>query len=224
MHLQAFKKGDFPWKANNLVKIIIQNSEATCTHKTIIFHHNLKRFLSNRYQRIDNLEIAQVALAVLSEHDDFAMGSLEVTEQHLYIKVISELFRKETIATSNKAYLMKIEDVIRGALNEQIFRATVEKMRKANTTTIDIDPEETVKSLSHTLPLSEPERIRVTDNYIEDENFTQYGLANAVTKTANKTKDYERATELERLGGIVLDTDIKALLKKVDSRKLKKLF
>lgn len=254
---------------------------------------DVRAFLSNRYQRIDNLDIAEKVLTVLGEHDDFVAGSMEVTNEHLYIKVISEkftdeinvgdavqagfvisnsevglgsvkiepliyrlvctngmilpdrmyrkkhigkkqltneedygeeIFRKETIETENKAYMMKIEDIIRGALNEQIFRATVEKMRKANSTTIDVDPEETVKSLSHTLLLSEPERIRVTDNYIEDENFTQYGLANAVTKTANKTKDYERATELERLGGIVLDTDIKALLKRVDSRKLKKLF
>lgn len=254
-------------------------------------YNNVRAFLSNRYQRIDNLEIAQVALAVLSEHDDFAMGSLEVTEQHLYIKVISErfsdeiekgdvvqagfvisnsevglgsvkiepliyrlvctngmilpdrmhrkyhvgqsqeidsnyateLFRKETIATSNKAYLMKVEDVIRGALNEKIFRDTVERMRNANRITIDVEPEEAVKALSETMQLSKPERIRITDNYTEDRNFTQYGLANAVTKTANKTKEYERATELERMGGIVLNANIKELLRKVDSRKIKTL-
>lgn len=255
-------------------------------------YNNVRAFLSNKYQRIDNLEIAKKTLIILNENKDFITGSVEVTENHLYIKVISERFtdeiskgdivqagfvvsnsevglgsvkiepliyrlvcengmilpdqvhrkyhvgrqnnmeldcpiemlRTETIETCNKGYLMKIEDILRGALNETRFRQAVNKMRKANEVTIDVEPEETVKELAKTVGLTDQERYRVENNYQDDGNFTQYGLANAVTKTANKTQDYERATELERIGGHVLDMDIKAMLRNVDSRKPRKLF
>ena len=286
-----YMKANQPVLLDKNVNTWLQEKSETRMVRTL--YGNVRAFLSNRYQRIDNIEIAKKALEVLEEHNDFVTGSLEVTEQHLYIKVISErytdeiskgdvvqagfvisnseiglgsvkiepliyrlvctngmilpdrmyrkrhigkkqltdeeeyaeeIFRKETIKASNKAYMMKIEDIIRGALNEKIFRDTIEKMRNANQVTIDVDPEETVKALGQKFPITEPERIRITDNYIDDANYTQYGLANAVTKTANKTMDYERATELERMGGLILDADIQTLLKKVDSRKPKKLF
>ena len=287
-----YMKTNQPTLLDNNVNTWLQEKPEKRFVRTL--HGNVRAFLSDRYQRIDNLEIALKALQVLNENKDFTTGSLEVTENHLYIKVISErftdeiakgdavqagfvvsnsevglgcvkiepliyrlvctngmilpdrmhkkyhvgqrqsfeddyaieMFRAETIETSNKAYLMKVEDILRGALNERIFRDTVAKMRKANEVTIDVDPVETVKALGENMLLTEAERIKISANYMNDENFTQYGLANAVTKTANTTADYERATELERMGGYVLDMDIETMLKNVDgrSKKNKKLF
>jgi hypothetical protein len=35
--------------------------------------------------------------------------------------------------------------------------------------------------------------------------LSQWGLVNAITRTSQDVTDYDRATELERLGGVVLD-------------------
>lgn len=35
-------------------------------------------------------------------------------------------------------------------------------------------------------------------------DFSRYGLVNAVTRSAQDNPDYNRATDLERLGGIIL--------------------
>ena len=250
---------------------------------------DVRAFLSDRYQRIDNLEIAFKVLQILNEQVDWAQASCEVTDNHLYIKVISnqvkeevvpgdlvkagfvvsnsevglgcvkveplvyrmvcsngmiipdqrlrkyhvgqrqgieddfaiELFREETIAKSNEAFLMKVEDILHGALNEKLFRQTIERFRIAKQETIDVDPVETVKTVGDNLGLNEEEKIKVSANYLSEEDYTKYGLANAITKTANTMKDYERATDFERLGGDVLMTDLRTLLRNVDSRKVK---
>ena len=43
-------------------------------------------------------------------------------------------------------------------------------------------------------------------------HFNQFGIANAVTKTANTVDSYERAVELEKIGGSVLFADIESML------------
>jgi hypothetical protein len=48
-----------------------------------------RAFLSDRYQRIDNVEVAQVVLPELLGARDLEIVSTEVTESRLYIKVIS---------------------------------------------------------------------------------------------------------------------------------------
>ena len=56
--------------------------------------------------------------------------------------------------------------------------------------------------------------------------MTRYGLQWAVTRLAGETNDYDRATELERLGGQVIElpkTDWQRIIEEAsDERKLKK--
>ena len=58
-------------------------------------HGNVRAFLSDRYQRLDNLELAHRVLKVLGENPLWAVGSCEVTETYLYIKVVSEKLKAE---------------------------------------------------------------------------------------------------------------------------------
>ncbi len=287
MQYYRYMKENQPDLLDTNVNTWFQNKPETRFVRTL--KGNVRAFLSDRYQVVDNLEIAAKALTVMNENQDWVQGSLAVTDEHLYIKVLSErfsdeisvgdtvqagfvvsnsevglgcvrvepliyrlvctngmivpdkahrkyhvgqkqeidenyaleIFRTETIETSNKAYLMKIEDIIRGALNESVFRDTVARMRKAKEMTIDVDPVETARAVGKTFNMNEAEIMTVGANYLNDNDFTQYGLANAVTKTANTRPAYERATEFEKFGGLVLDMDLDAMLKNVDSRKLK---
>lgn len=48
-----------------------------------------RAFLSNRYQRIDNLDIARVTLPIIADIPDARYVSCQLTEDYLYIKVVS---------------------------------------------------------------------------------------------------------------------------------------
>lgn len=54
-----------------------------------------RAFLSNRYRRIDNLEILQAVLPVLSEIPDVRFESCNVTDQHMFIKAINPRLQTE---------------------------------------------------------------------------------------------------------------------------------
>jgi hypothetical protein len=52
-------------------------------------NQNVRAFLSNSYQRIENEEIAEVALPVLFDIKDVQIVSCEVTEKRMYIQAVS---------------------------------------------------------------------------------------------------------------------------------------
>jgi hypothetical protein len=48
-----------------------------------------RAFLSNRYRRIDNYEIAETVLPIIQEIPDAIFESCEVTDTHMYLKVVN---------------------------------------------------------------------------------------------------------------------------------------
>lgn len=56
-----------------------------------------RAFLSDRYRRIDNYEIAQMVLPVLSEIPQAKIESCEITDQRMYIKVVNERLTSEVV-------------------------------------------------------------------------------------------------------------------------------
>ena len=60
-------------------------------------------------------------------------------------------------------------------------------------------------NLTPTLILTQDEQSSVLRHLIEGGDLSQYGLINAVTRTAEDAKSYDRATELEMAGATVLD-------------------
>jgi hypothetical protein len=59
--------------------------------------------------------------------------------------------------------------------------------------------------LSKTVGLTQTEGESILERLIRKGDYSQYGMLNAVTNLANDTESYDRATELEFLGGQVLD-------------------
>jgi hypothetical protein len=56
---------------------------------------NTRAFLSNKYQRIENEEIAQVALPILMNTPGLKVVSCEVTERRLYIQAVNTNIKRE---------------------------------------------------------------------------------------------------------------------------------
>src|SRR4029078_11532601 len=56
---------------------------------------DVRAFLSNSYQRIENEEIAEIALPILAEIPDVQIVSAEITERRLYIQAVSPRLQGE---------------------------------------------------------------------------------------------------------------------------------
>lgn len=116
-----------------------------------------------------------------------------------------ELYRDETRAADDRAFFLKVADVTESAFNPEMFRAAVAQLRDATRDQIVSRElpkvvEATVRELA--LPVSVSGSILT---YLaQGGDLSKWGLASAVTATANNFEDYEGATALERAGGEIL--------------------
>ena len=232
----------------------------------------VRAFLSNRYRRLDNLELCAAVLPVIKKMKGADIVSCEVTESHLYIKVINkrmktevavgdavqagfvvsnsevglgsvrveplifrlvcknglickdfaqkkyhvgrqiseseeaayELYSEETLRQDDKSFFMKVGDIVSAAVDEAKFQLTVERMRETMHIPLEHEPVQEVKLLAEKFQLTEIERSNVFHQLFKDGDISRYGLMNAVTAASKLCDDYERATDLERIGGEIL--------------------
>jgi hypothetical protein len=66
----------------------------------------------------------------------------------------------------------------------------------------------TVEVLAQRFALAEGERSGVLRSLVEGGELSGYGLINAVTQYSQQVADYDRATELEALGGRLLESSV----------------
>ena len=237
-----------------------------------VLDNNVRAFLSDRYRRLDHLELCAAVLPVISEMKSANIESCEVTPSHLYIKVVNrklkaevrvgdvvqsgfvvsnsevglgslrveplvfrlvcknglickdlaqkkyhvgrqvnlsddnayELYSDETLAQDDKTFFMKVQDIVRAAVDEAKFALTVDKMREATQIPLEHNPVKSVELLADKFLLSENERGDILRQLFMGGDNSRYGLINAVTSAGKIAKSYERATDLERIGGEIL--------------------
>ena len=224
-----------------------------------------RAILSDRYRRIDNYEVAQTVLPIISEMQGARIESCELTDTRMYIKVVNEriqtevvpgdivqagilisnsevgmgsvsvkpliyrlvctngmvadvgvgkrhvgrinesvdgdfgIFRDETIEADDRAFLMKIEDTVRAAVDEARFNALVQKLRDAKKAPIlPAAAPKVVELAAKEFDIRQSEGI--LGHLIAGGDLSLYGLANAVTRHAQDVQSYDRSTELEATG------------------------
>jgi hypothetical protein len=232
----------------------------------------VRAFLSDRYRRLDNDELAEAILPVLGEIPDVQFPSTEITETRLYIKAVAprvtgevrqgdflqagvvisnsevgmgallvqplvyrlvctngmiagtatrrfhvgrqvdsteamEVYRDETLRADDRAFWLKVRDVVRAAVQETRFLAIVERLRLSAETPPMQDPSRGVEELGRRFHLGEQEQVSVLRHLTLGGDLTQYGALNAVTRASQDVADYDRATELEAIGGAILAMD-----------------
>jgi len=227
-----------------------------------------RAFLSDRYRRLDNYEVAQTVLPIISTMPGAKVESCELTDRKLYIKVVDprvtaevvpgdivqagviisnsevghgsvnvspliyrlvcsngmiaqdsgirkyhvgrlnqsdtddyEIYRDATIEADDKAFLMKLEDTVRAAVDVAQFKKLVDKLRDSTAAKIDAPAVPQVVELTakhYDITLAESKGI--LGHLIEGGDLSLYGLANAVTRHAKDVESYDRSTELEGVG------------------------
>lgn len=229
-----------------------------------------RAFLSERYKRIDNYDIAQATLPIIMEIPDVQFLSCNLTPGKMYIKAInprlmdnvvpgdtvqagiiisnSEVglgavniqpliyrlvcengmvindavtrkthlgptiseenifyYSKETVEADDKAFILKIQDTVRAAVDEAKFRTVVGQMREAKEAHMNTaNVPEFVRLTSRTFGITEAEEKGVLQHLIEGKDLSLYGLSNAVTRFSQDVDSYDRATDLEGIGYKIL--------------------
>jgi hypothetical protein len=119
---------------------------------------------------------------------------------------VRELLSAEAVRADDRAFWLKVRDVVRGAFRREVFERWVAKMSAAAGDRIEAeDPARVVDVTATRLALSERARGNVLRHLIEGGDLSRWGLVNAVTRSAEDEDDYETATELERAGGTILE-------------------
>ena len=115
------------------------------------------------------------------------------------------IFKDDTLAADDKAFFLKVRDVVQSAVSESTFVVAAEKMRRTLGIQLKGDPVKAVEVLSTRYLFNEQERAGVLRSLIAEADLTAYGLVNAVTGYAQEVDDYDRSTELEAVAGRMLE-------------------
>jgi hypothetical protein len=119
--------------------------------------------------------------------------------------VAAELYRDDTRKLDDAAFWHKVRDVVAGVLTERTFGAIVARWTEATERRLVGDPVQVVEVTAQRFGLDEQARGGILNALISAGDLSQYGLAQAVTNYSQRVDSYDRATDLERLGGHLLD-------------------
>jgi hypothetical protein len=234
-----------------------------------------RAFLSDRYRRVDNEQIAEAALPALIKADGIEIVSCDVTDKKLYIQarfpklegevkvgdpvqaglIITNseiglgaleirpliyrlvctnglvvprdldgvaglrkqhvgrkveggedytVYSDETLQADDHALMLKIRDQILALSNPELFLKLVEQMRKTTEGPQVQKPVRAVEELAKAFQLPQKEQDSILESLIRGGDYSRWGVLNAVTAQANEQESYDRAVELEQLGGSIL--------------------
>ena len=111
------------------------------------------------------------------------------------------LYSQETLDQDGKAFMMKVQDTVKAAVDEARFARVLDTMKESTLARLDTtDIPSVVKLTSNNFGLTETEGKGVLQHLLEDADYTLYGLANAVTRYSQDVEDYDRASKLEVIG------------------------
>ena len=117
----------------------------------------------------------------------------------------AQFFKSDTLIADDRAFLLKLRDVVIGAGEQTRFLAAVKAMSDAKEQKIEGDPVKAIEVIQKKVGLQEGERVSVLRHLIEGGDLSRFGIANAITRASQDVADYDRATDLERIGGNVID-------------------
>lgn len=228
-----------------------------------------RAFLSDRYRRIDNLEICAAIYHFIESTKFLSVESAGVTDFHLYLKVINKRFKAEiskgniiqggfVISNSevgegclkveplifnsvsknalifkdclhktnhigrqfkfsapceipddernyNANILAKLQKDIQSAVSDTgTFDTIIQLLKQVKQIPLQKNTIKTVESLANDFSLSPNERGDILRQLLISEDHSRYGLIQAISAASKISNSYERATELEHIGGALL--------------------
>lgn len=114
------------------------------------------------------------------------------------------VFSDATLSLDDQALFAKVADVVRACASQAAFAQIVDGLRDLSEQRVEKKPLEAIQVLAKRATLTEDEQGSILQHLIEGGDLTAWGYLNAVTRASQDVEEYERATDLERLGGQIL--------------------
>jgi len=147
---------------------------------------------------------------------DLGMRKFHAGKRNLELSAAQELLISDRTRQLQDAGLWsQVRDLITATTNQKSFEAMLLPMQEAAGREIEQKPQDAVEVVSGWYEFNEDEQDRLLDNLIKGKDYTHWGMVNAITAMAHDEEDYDRATELQSLGGDLLHsnkTELKQLL------------
>jgi hypothetical protein len=115
------------------------------------------------------------------------------------------VYSDETLKADDRALSLKIRDSIRALAQPQLFARILAELRDAAQQPPVGNPIAAVSELGKSYPIAQGERDSILMNLIRGADYSKWGMVNAITETANDHPSYDRAVELQTMGGRVLE-------------------
>lgn len=119
-------------------------------------------------------------------------------------------YAQDTIEKESEYLISKSRDIAKAIVEGDWFDDHIEKLREAKTEEIDGRPSKAIGKLAKTFGLAEREQENVLEHFMRGGDFSKFGMAQAVTRTAEDIRNYERASTFEAMGSKVIDLPQKA--------------
>lgn len=113
-------------------------------------------------------------------------------------------YSRETEQSRARTISLEIRDAVSSILHPRTVTMIENMASKASERELGDDVPAGVKVLSSSVGLIEDEEKSVLRHLIEGGDLSQWGLAQAVTRAAEDARSYDRATEMEAMGGKVI--------------------
>jgi hypothetical protein len=117
-----------------------------------------------------------------------------------------QVISDESRELEDKAIISQVSDVMKALAKPEFAQKMVDRLR-ATTETGDVQsPVNAVDLAVKELDLRDDEKESILTTFIEDRDYSQWGLASAITQVANlEATTYERSCELENIGSNVIE-------------------
>lgn len=132
-----------------------------------------------------------------------------------------QVISDESRELEDKAIISQVSDVMKSMANPEFAQKMVDRL-KATTQTGDVQsPVNAVDLAIKELDLREDEKESILTTFIEDRDYSQWGLASAITQVANQeVTSYERSCELENVGATVIDLNQSQWTRFIEAEKI----
>jgi hypothetical protein len=117
------------------------------------------------------------------------------------------VFSEDTRRKQRDLIVAEMADALRAFTSPDTVQKMGDKLRALKERRPVDEPVAAVELLVKEIPdLREADKSSILENFIRDQDYSQWGMVNAVTELANSDEiEYERACELEKLGAKIID-------------------
>lgn len=187
----------------------------------------LKAIFEDRQAEIVRGDVVQSGISI--QNSEVGLGSFEVQpflhrlvcsngmiindfaykRKHVGIKISSEnedftLYSNNTLRAHDRAFMMKINDIVRRIISADTFEEMVRNLQLSKQEKIEGKPEKIIQELGKKYSFNEGDCTDIFKYLCEGGDYSKYGAAQAITRYSQDVENYDKATDLETVGGSII--------------------